>query len=61
MAEYKVTYEDVSVYSITVEASSHDEAMDIAHEMENPMNHATFVDEGSHLDFVVHEPPSLVD
>jgi hypothetical protein len=59
MTEYKVTFEDISIYTITVEAKSHDEAADIAHELDNPKEHPTAVDEGSHLDFVVHDPPKL--
>jgi dsDNA-binding SOS-regulon protein len=61
MAKYKVTYEEVSVYSIEIEAESYDEAFDIAHELDNPLEHPTMVDEGSHLDFMVHEPPNLTD
>ncbi|MBC8522994.1 hypothetical protein H8D29_03605 [PVC group bacterium] len=61
MAKYKITYEEVSVYSIEVEAESHDEAMDIAHELVVPSEHPTMVDEGSHLDFVVHDPPFVSD
>jgi len=61
MAKYKVTYEDLRVYSIEIEAESHDEAFDIAHELDNPSEHPTMVDEGSHLDFVVHDLPKLTD
>lgn len=57
MPKYKITYEDVSIYSIEIEAESYEVALDIAHELENPREHDTATDEGSHLDFVVDEPP----